>query len=140
VVVTLDADMQHPPSLVPSLIQPIREGLADFVIGSRERSKSSMSWARRTSNFLTSFMVSRRIRKMIPDSQSGFRAIRMHFLRDMELTTSRYETETEILIKAADAGARFAFVPIPTIYAGETSSIRHVRDTLRFIRLFLRML
>jgi hypothetical protein len=53
----------------------------------------------------------------------------------VKLTTSRYETETELLIKAARAGFRIEGVPIPTIYEDETSHIDAWNDTLRFLKL-----
>jgi dolichol-phosphate mannosyltransferase len=34
-LVVMDADLSHPPQAIPSLLQPLRSGLADFVIGSR---------------------------------------------------------------------------------------------------------
>ncbi len=139
-IVTLDADLQHPPELIPSLVHAIKLGKADLIIGARHRHGTTMSIARRISNALTSALVSWRVGQKIPDSQSGFRAIRSGILKEIQLTTSRYETETELLIKAADRGFRIGHVPIPTIYAGETSSIRHVVDTCRFIRLFIKLL
>jgi glycosyltransferase involved in cell wall biosynthesis len=139
-IVTLDADLQHPPELIPSLVHPIKDGKADLVIGARHRHGTTMSIARRISNALTSALVTWRVGQKIPDSQSGFRAIRSEILKAIPLTTSRYETETELLIKAADQGFRIGHVSIPTIYAGEASGIRHIVDTCRFIRLFFRLL
>jgi glycosyltransferase involved in cell wall biosynthesis len=139
-ILTLDADLQHPPEWIPLLARPILAGEADLVIGARSRQETSMSSVRRFSNALTSALISWRVGQKIPDSQSGFRAIRSGILKEIQLTTSRYETETELLIKAADRGFRIGHVPIPTIYAGETSSIRHVVDTCRFIRLFIKLL
>lgn len=140
VLVTLDADLQHPVHRIPALLEPIQKNVADFVIGARTRSHSGMSWARRFSNATTSRLVSWRIGRPISDSQSGFRAIRTEFLKNLDLRTSRYETETEILIHCADHGTRFAEIDIPTIYGDAHSSIRHIADTFRFIRLYIRLL
>lgn len=140
IIVTLDADLQHPPEHIPSLLQPIKKNEADLMIGARNRQGTSMSLARRLSNTLTSKLISWRVGQKIPDSQSGFRAIRSEILKEIQLTTSRYETETELLIKVADSGFRIGHVPIPTIYAGEASGIRHFVDTYRFIRIFIRLL
>ena len=77
-------------------------------------------------------------RRRIEDSQSGYRLIGADILRRIDLVTSRYETESEILIKASRIGARISSVPIRTIYGGEESTIHPFRDTVRFFVLVFR--
>ena len=54
--------------------------------------------------------------------------------------SGRFAWESEILVLAARSGETIASVPIPVLYAeGGPSHISHVRDTLRFLALWLRL-
>ena len=53
----------------------------------------------------------------------------------MRLRTSRYDSESEILVRLARKGARIGAVPITTVYGDEKSSINPFVDTGRFFRL-----
>lgn len=135
-VATIDADLQHDPAILPGMIDSMLQDSFDFVIGTRERN-SKMSWHRRLSNSITSWLISLRTAMDIPDSQSGYRVIRNEIIKKISLRTSRYETESELILKAARLRCRFGFYPIATIYAGEKSYIRHLSDTWRFIKMFI---
>ena len=67
----------------------------------------------------------------VEDSQSGYRLVSAALLRRMPLASRGYAVESEMLIKAANRGARFAQVPIRTIYEGGPSHYRPVLDTVR---------
>jgi hypothetical protein len=95
-------------------------------------------WAARRTNIVTSAVISIRAGCRIKDSQSGYRLIRAEVVRNVELVTERYETESEILIKAAHMGARISSVPVRTIYGTEQSTINPIADTFRFFVLVIR--
>ena len=138
VVVTMDADGQHPPECVPALLAPLAADGADLVVGARRRSAGPMPWTRRVTNRLSSALVSRALGVSVPDSQSGFRAFTRRVAETVRPTGARYEFETEFLFLAADAGFRIAAVPVPPVYGGTTSHFRYGADTWRLSRLFLR--
>jgi DNA polymerase III sliding clamp (beta) subunit (PCNA family) len=71
---------------------------------------------------------------LIRDSQSGYRAIRAEVLRRIPLTTTKYDLESEQLVKASRRGFRIAHVTVPTIYGTEKSKINVPRDTFLFFR------
>jgi hypothetical protein len=79
-------------------------------------------------------------RQEIPDSQSGYRLIKAKVLRDVvkSFVTTRYDTESELLIRAARRGYRTAAVGIKSIYRDTVSHINPFVDTLRFLRLVAR--
>jgi glycosyltransferase involved in cell wall biosynthesis len=137
-VVTLDADGQHPPEALPALLVPLEAGAADLVVGARRREPGVMPLGRRCTNWLSSTLVSRAVGFSVPDSQSGFRAMTVGVAARVRAPGRGYEYETEFLLAAAAAGFRLAAVPVPTLYAGAPSHFRHVRDTLRLARVFLR--
>jgi len=137
VLVTLDADGQHPPEAIPMLLAPIAAGRADLVVGSRARD-ARMPVSRRMSNGLSSALVSRAVGFRIPDSQSGFRAMRRQVAQAVRPRGERYEFETEFLLLAARAGWRVAAVVVPTVYGGEPSHFRYGADTLAIASVFIR--
>jgi len=55
------------------------------------------------------------------------------------ITTGGYELETEVVIRAARLGFRLAEVDIPTVYAGEKSQFRTMRDMPRIVRTLVRL-
>jgi hypothetical protein len=137
-IVTLDADGQHPPEALPRLVQPLAAGRADLVIGSRRRDPAHMPAHRRLTNWLSSSLVSRALGERVPDSQSGFRAMTPALAAAVRPAGTRYEFETEFLFLAAARGFRLAAVDVPTVYHGAPSYFRHVADTARLTRVFLR--
>ncbi len=132
-VITIDADLQHPPELIPQFIEKIHRG-ADMVVGNRMNDISTMPIERRLSNYLSSLAVSILAGQRFPDSQCGFRAIRRWVLENVQLFFNRYQMESEMLIEAKKIGAKIEFVPIPTIYNSTGKSFFHpILDTARFI-------
>jgi glycosyltransferase involved in cell wall biosynthesis len=134
-VVTLDADGQHNPAEIRKFARRVAETGADIVVGNRFGALGQMPWLRRSTNWFTSRVVSMLARTRIPDSQNGFRMISAMVLNTVRLETTRYEAESEILIKAGKRGFVIESVPVETIYGEEVSAIHPVVDTVRFFRL-----
>ena len=59
-------------------------------------------------------------------------------LEKVELKTSKFEAETEILLKASRLGFKIESVPIKTVYRGEKSQINPFFDTIRFLKFIIR--
>lgn len=131
VVVTIDADGQHPPEAAPALISALAH--ADVAIGARSRQTGAMPLGRRMTNALASAAVGAIIGSPVADSQSGFRAIRREVLEAVTARGERYEYETDFLIQAGRAGFRIRTVPIATLY-GAASHFRAIRDSTRVVR------
>jgi glycosyltransferase involved in cell wall biosynthesis len=138
-ILFLDADLQHDPAEIPLLVARAEAGAGDFVIGEREFRKNAMPAARFYSNVIGSAILSRFIGARVMDSQSGFRLIRADLLRDLQLTATGYEIETEMLIKLVRAGATVDRVTVRRLqYAGARSKIHQFRDTSRTCLLAVR--
>lgn len=138
VIVTLDADGQHPPASIPSLLAPVLAGSADLVVGARRRLPGTMPAGRRMTNWLSSTLLSRAVGASVPDSQSGFRAMRAEVARAVRPEGRRYEFETQFLFLAAARGFRLAAVDVPTVYEGAPSHFRYGADTVALAAVFLR--
>lgn len=137
VIVTMDADGQHPPEAIPPLVEPVAAGRADLVLGARARDRG-MPAGRQVSNWLSSALVSRAVGLRVPDSQSGFRAMRREVAAVVRPRGRRYEYETEFLLLAARARYRIAAVTVPTVYDGAPSHFRYGADTLAVAGVFAR--
>jgi len=137
VIVTLDADGQHPPEEIPRLVAPIAEGRADLVLGARERT-AAMPLGRRLTNRLSAALASRIGGQSIPDAQTGFRAFTAEIAALVRPPESHYEYEAAFLLEALARRVRVASIPIPTVYHGAPSHFRAVADTWRLARIFAR--
>lgn len=136
VVVTLDADGQHPPEEIPRLLQPITAGHADIVLGARPRA-GAMPAARRLSNWLSAVLATRISGQVVRDAQTGFRAFTRAVAERVHPAGDRYEYEANFLLDALRDGFRVASVEVPTIYGGR-SHFRSWGDTWRVARVFAR--
>ncbi len=136
---TLDADGQHPPGLIPAFLQKL-DG-ADLVYGNRLGDFSGMPAARVFSNRVTTRLVTFLAGAGIEDSQCGMRAVRRWVLEAAMTRADRFAAESEQLVRAARAGARLVPVTIPTVYLKNSDSkMRVVADTLRFVGVWFRLL
>lgn len=131
-IITIDADLQHPPEFIPNLLSALDNG-ADMVVGNRMRDLSTMPMERRISNFLSTLATSILAGRKLLDSQCGFRAIKTWILDRAILYCSKYQLESELLVEAARMGAKIEFFDIPTIYNGNKSYFNPVFDTARFL-------
>jgi len=136
-VVTLDADGQHPPECLPDFLRAAAEGV-DLVLGRRARTPE-MPGTRRFANEFSSAWAARLAGQPVSDSQCGYRLHTRRLLAATPLTPGRYEVETELLVRAARLGFRFAEVEIPTVYDRQGSQIRALRDVPRIVGTLVRL-
>ncbi len=137
VIVTLDADGQHPPEEIPRVAAPVLGGEADLSLGARART-GAMPWGRRCTNWLSAALASRIGGVAVPDAQTGFRALSRRAAQLVRPGEQGYDFETAFLLAALARGLRVRFVPVPTVYAGRPSHFRHWEDTWRQARVFTR--
>jgi len=111
IIVNIDADGQYEAREIPKLIEPIAEGRADIVLGSRFKGWiEEMPTGKRIGNILATKATSLASGMSISDSQTGFRAFsRGAALRLNVLSDYTYTQET--IIQAAHKGLRIVEVP-----------------------------
>lgn len=117
VLVLLDGDGQHEPVFIPSLVEPLRRGEADMVVGSRYLGiQSSIPryriWGHRVLTFLTNFGS----RVKLTDSQSGYRAFSPKALESLSLAEEGLSVESEMQFLASEAGLKVLEIPITIAY------------------------
>jgi glycosyltransferase involved in cell wall biosynthesis len=135
-LVTIDADGQHPPEEIPRLLQPLEQGRADLVLGARKRDRV-MPISRRVTNWLSARLASRIGGQPVRDAQTGFRAFTRALADGVRPAGDRFEYEANFLLDAMRAGYRIASVDVPTIY-GPSSHFRPWHDTWLMARAFAR--
>jgi len=138
-VLVMDGDAQHHPDDIDNFLKKMDDANADLVIGNRMNDLSSMPLIRIWTNRFMSGLISLVCGRCVPDSQCGFRLIKRNVLEGIELRSSNYEIESEMIIRAARAGFKIESAPIRTVYQDETSRINPVLDTLRFMAFIARI-
>lgn len=150
IVVTLDADMTHPPSLIPTLVARIDAG-ADVVIASRYQPGSHVTGVPRSRLMLSELarivlQLSFPIRG-VKDYTCCFRAIRLSSLRlaravyGEELTTARgFEAVMDLLLRLRQLDLRMTEVPFDLDYSDRVgrSKMRLMQTIRRTLALLSR--
>ena len=113
IVVTMDADGQHPAEELDRLVGPIVEGSADFVVGSRYEGadESGNGVVRRSGIRAFTILINVLTKSEITDCTNGFRAIRGSDLEELTLTEERFSAP-ELLIEARKKGLRVTEIPV----------------------------
>lgn len=112
IAVFIDADGSHDPSDIPKLTDPIIEGQADLVIGSRMRGGSDefhsdvVEAIRLIGSTVITQAINLRFGVRLTDYQNGFRAGRTDVLRRLPLRENITTIEQEMAIKALGMGFR----------------------------------
>lgn len=113
--VFIDADGQHRPQEIPTLLAPILEGSADIVFGVR-KFHSAMPFVARMGNIFLTRAVQILFGVKVSDTQSGYRALRLSSADAVAWESPRYAVETEMIVNTGKRQVRYSEVPIETIY------------------------
>lgn len=115
IVVFLDADYSDYADLLPQLVEPIRAGTADLVLGSRilgEREPGAMPFASLFGNRLACFLMRVLFGAKFTDL-GPFRAIAYNKLRALAMCDTDFGWTIEMQIKAVRTGLRCLEIPVP---------------------------
>ena len=139
-VVTMDADGQHRPAELPQLVQPILDGDADVVNGSRVLGAADPAHAARALGIkifaaLLSLLTARRI----TDPACGYRAVRTEALRDLEFRQDQFHN-SEFIVEASKRKLSMREVPVTvaTRISGASKKPPHFRYGLGFANALVR--
>jgi len=131
VVVMLHPDGQYEPGLIPRMIEPIVEGRADMVLGSRFAEPgmaraSGMPLYKFLANRLLTAVENRVLGTHLSELHTGYRAYSSRLLGEVPFLRNAldFSFDSEMLMQAAHFGFRIAEVPARTRYFDDASSIR----------------
>lgn len=122
IIVTLDGDGQHKPCEIVSVVEPLINGDADIVIGSRFMGINKTPYYRRLGIKIINVLYNIGSGyAWICDTQSCFRAFRREVLEKITIEEKGFGASTEMLIKGRKLGYRIMEIPISCIYHGKFS-------------------
>ena len=129
----MDGDGQHAPEDIPAfLAAAAMDNDRVQIIGNRMPAVRAMPFVRRITNRVMSALLSALTGAALPDTQCGFRLLRLDALSPVSPQCTRFEIESELLLASLAAGEPVVFVPVQCRYHDSPSKIRPLRDALRW--------
>jgi glycosyltransferase involved in cell wall biosynthesis len=141
IVVYIDGDLTYDPSEITKLIEPVRNGELDVVLGNRlEQSKkrASMHFLNRIGNRVLSSIFGLIFGVRVRDSQCGLRAVRRSAVLDHRCRNFGMAYVTEQLAGLAKLGYRIGEVPVSYGPRIGRSKLNRLRDGLSILSTMLR--
>jgi len=112
-VVTIDADGNHSPYDLPTVLKPLLAGEAEVVIGSRFLGQQpKMPWIKLFGAKGLNFLVFAITGRYLTDVPSGFRAYSPKALSGLNLDSKGFEVEAEMTVEMLKKRCRFVEVPV----------------------------
>lgn len=137
VFVLVDGDDTYSAKDAGRLIEPILQGRADMVVGSRLRSHTQEAFRplHRFGNFFFTTLFNLLFRARLSDMLSGYRAMTRELAKSIHIRSGGFDIETELTIRTVESGYRVTEVPLP--YGerpeGSVSKLRTLPDGIRVL-------
>ena len=116
IIVTMDSDGQHNPEDIQRLVQPIIDGQAEVVLGTRLLNPKGMPWYKIIANKIGNIVTWYFYGLYVSDSQSGFRAYSHHAAECINTRTDRYEYDSEVIREIYLHKLPYVEIPIEVRY------------------------
>ncbi|HCA4786184.1 TPA: glycosyltransferase, partial [Enterococcus faecium] len=141
----VDGDDTYPAEAVHGLLEKLRSGEADMVIGDRLSNGTYFDENKRPfhdfGNNLVRNTITRMYKTKILDVMTGYRGFNRIFVKSFPIMSSGFQIETELTIHALDK--KFKFVEIPIDYRdrpeGSESKLNTFSDGFKVIMMIIKM-
>ena len=144
-VALIHGDGQYAPELLAQLMQPLLEGSADAVMGSRMLTRGGarrggMPLYKFIGNRVLTILQNALLRSRLSEFHSGYRLYSTAALRRIpfDLNSNGFHFDTEIIVQLLRAGQRIRELPIPTFYGDEVSRVNGIAYAWQVIMISLR--
>ncbi len=132
VIVTLDADGQHPPEYIPGIVRHMDEHGLQFVFGERSGG-DRMPFIRRAGNYAINQAAYRLFNLRTRDVWCGFRAFRASCLPRIPWKARDYSGEVQMALAVGRSGIPYGSYSIPTIYEEGAAKGVHILHGLKLL-------
>ena len=133
--VTLDGDGQHYPDDIALFLEANRQHPGSLILGSRQMDGIERSLGSRFANEFSNFWFYVQTGRRLADTQTGYRLYPLKKLHGLELLTSRYEAELELLVQASWHGVEIVPINIKVYYPPLAERVSHFRPIRDFARI-----
>jgi glycosyltransferase involved in cell wall biosynthesis len=140
IYVMIDGDDTYPANFVHKIIEPIKIGRADIVIGDRHSNGAYRHENKRPmhnfGNQLVKILINKLFDTNLKDIMSGYRAFNKKFVKTMPVNSDGFEIETEMTLHTLDK--KFLIQEVPIDYRdrpeGSFSKLNTFTDGMRVLK------
>ncbi|EHR79128.1 glycosyl transferase [Thermococcus litoralis DSM 5473] len=142
VVVMIDGDGTYDPKDIEKLLEPIRRGIADHVIGNRLMNfeKGAFTKLNLIGNKIFNALFRFLYGVPVYDMLTGYRALTKALYKSVELEKHGFEVETELTVETVAKGFRIAEVPINYYKRKGNANLHPIKDGWRIGKAIIEML
>ena len=145
IYVLVDGDDTYPASSVHDLITLVEQGKADMAVGDRLSNGTYKKENKRTfhnfGNILVKNAINLSFNSDLNDIMTGYRAFSKKMVKNLPITTKKFEVETEMTLQALDKN--FIIKEIPIEYRdrpnGSSSKLNTISDGIKVIKEIIRL-
>ncbi|HUS07249.1 MAG TPA: glycosyltransferase family 2 protein [Bryobacteraceae bacterium] len=136
IIVMVHPDYQYDPTLLPQVIKPIQDGMADVVLGSRLLAgnvvRQGMPWWKFIANRFLTGLENKVFGLHLAEYHTGYRAYTRAALEavNLDMNSDNFIFDQEIMAQFVHEGFRVAEVPVPTRYFPLASSASLVQSSV----------